>query len=516
MLIPIVVFPLMLVLIGVYPFLESWITGDKREHHLLDRPRDHPVRTGLGATWSSLYLVLLAGGGNDIVATQLHLLLLFCMKDAPGGHGPDGLACLAAALDLLDPGSAESLLMFRLCDEWRAARTLPAEFAESWALLADCLKALRLPDDERRRLLARATLSRLRTPPDHSTTPWSDFLYLVGQNTAPGQVPPWMAYLDEASAWMDAPHRQEIRAINRQRAVRWEFGETLDRRRYGRQAERQPAIHDEHLAIRIMPAPFDEGHYTVSYWFHSDARGPDFEGRDSAVIPFADLQRTVSEVISEVERAEGDRPGQLRLELVLPLELINLPVARVRRLDPSPVEQSIPKETSSRRCGRRGCAELSDSSTASRDVPTNAFLTHGLHGPGPVGSDVQRRLPAEAEGEADLGQLGSLPPLVLNGRSTPASSMSTAGRRATWPTWGSSSSERWDRRGSQDSTLADSAASRDSYMGPDRRDRGHLTQTPRRSAGARSPPPDCPPRTAAPLPPTPGARPGGGRRCAGC
>lgn len=72
-LIPIVVFPLLLVLIGVYPFLEARFTGDRHEHHLLDRPRNRPVRTAIGAAWISLYLVLLAGGGNDIVATRLHL-----------------------------------------------------------------------------------------------------------------------------------------------------------------------------------------------------------------------------------------------------------------------------------------------------------------------------------------------------------------------------------------------------------------------------------------------------------
>ncbi|MEU3937407.1 cytochrome bc complex cytochrome b subunit [Streptomyces sp. NPDC029044] len=72
-LIPIVVFPLLLVFIGVYPFLEARFTGDGHEHHLLDRPRNRPVRTAIGAAWISLYLVLLAGGGNDIVATRLHL-----------------------------------------------------------------------------------------------------------------------------------------------------------------------------------------------------------------------------------------------------------------------------------------------------------------------------------------------------------------------------------------------------------------------------------------------------------
>ncbi|MEU0458309.1 cytochrome bc complex cytochrome b subunit [Streptomyces sp. NPDC006129] len=71
--IPFALFPLVMLAIGAYPFIEAWITGDKREHHILDRPRNVPVRTGLGVAWLTLYAVLLIGGGNDIVATHLHL-----------------------------------------------------------------------------------------------------------------------------------------------------------------------------------------------------------------------------------------------------------------------------------------------------------------------------------------------------------------------------------------------------------------------------------------------------------
>ncbi|MFF9620873.1 cytochrome bc complex cytochrome b subunit [Streptomyces griseosporeus] len=71
--IPFALFPLVMLAIGVYPFVEAWITGDRREHHVLDRPRNAPVRTGLGVAWLTLYVVLLIGGGNDIVATHLHL-----------------------------------------------------------------------------------------------------------------------------------------------------------------------------------------------------------------------------------------------------------------------------------------------------------------------------------------------------------------------------------------------------------------------------------------------------------
>ncbi|MFE3253373.1 cytochrome bc complex cytochrome b subunit [Streptomyces sp. NPDC059209] len=71
--IPLMIFPLVLVALAVYPFIESWITGDKREHHILDRPRNAPTRTAFGVAWLTLYFILLIGGGNDIWATHFHL-----------------------------------------------------------------------------------------------------------------------------------------------------------------------------------------------------------------------------------------------------------------------------------------------------------------------------------------------------------------------------------------------------------------------------------------------------------
>ncbi|GAA4954911.1 ubiquinol-cytochrome c reductase cytochrome b subunit [Uniformispora flossi] len=73
-LIPSLVVPgVMFTFIAAYPWLEAWVTGDKREHHILDRPRNVPVRTGLGAAWIAMYAVLWIGGGNDIIATHFHL-----------------------------------------------------------------------------------------------------------------------------------------------------------------------------------------------------------------------------------------------------------------------------------------------------------------------------------------------------------------------------------------------------------------------------------------------------------
>jgi ubiquinol-cytochrome c reductase cytochrome b subunit len=58
---------------ALYPFIESWMTGDKREHHLLDRPRNAPNRTALGAMSITFMLVSLINGGNDLIATHFAL-----------------------------------------------------------------------------------------------------------------------------------------------------------------------------------------------------------------------------------------------------------------------------------------------------------------------------------------------------------------------------------------------------------------------------------------------------------
>jgi ubiquinol-cytochrome c reductase cytochrome b subunit len=61
--------------LALYPFIEAWITGDTSEHHLLDRPRNAPVRTGLGVAGMAAYGMFWLAGGNDILATQFHVSL---------------------------------------------------------------------------------------------------------------------------------------------------------------------------------------------------------------------------------------------------------------------------------------------------------------------------------------------------------------------------------------------------------------------------------------------------------
>ena len=61
--------------LALYPFLERWVTGDNREHHIADRPRNNPHRTSIGVSAITFYGVLWLLGANDEIAANFHISL---------------------------------------------------------------------------------------------------------------------------------------------------------------------------------------------------------------------------------------------------------------------------------------------------------------------------------------------------------------------------------------------------------------------------------------------------------
>ncbi|GAB3196891.1 cytochrome bc complex cytochrome b subunit [Nocardioides hungaricus] len=71
---PILILPVaVFLLVMLLPFIDAWITGDKREHHLLERPRNAPTRTALMVALITMYGLFWISGGNDIIAIKLNL-----------------------------------------------------------------------------------------------------------------------------------------------------------------------------------------------------------------------------------------------------------------------------------------------------------------------------------------------------------------------------------------------------------------------------------------------------------
>jgi ubiquinol-cytochrome c reductase cytochrome b subunit len=70
-----VVMGLVLVILPAYPWIEKRLTKDYAAHNLLQRPRDVPVRSGIGAMAITFYLVLTLSCVNDIIALKFDISL---------------------------------------------------------------------------------------------------------------------------------------------------------------------------------------------------------------------------------------------------------------------------------------------------------------------------------------------------------------------------------------------------------------------------------------------------------
>jgi ubiquinol-cytochrome c reductase cytochrome b subunit len=60
---------------ALWPFLERWITGDTREHHVNDRPRNAATRTAIGIAVITWYGIMWLEGANDVIAQHLNISL---------------------------------------------------------------------------------------------------------------------------------------------------------------------------------------------------------------------------------------------------------------------------------------------------------------------------------------------------------------------------------------------------------------------------------------------------------
>jgi ubiquinol-cytochrome c reductase cytochrome b subunit len=98
-------------LLYAWPFLEARVTGDHAEHHVLDRPRQRPVRTALGVATITFYTISFVGGAADVLAATF-------------GLSVNAILWTFRFLVLLAPPVA-GWLAYRLCKELSARDGVP-------------------------------------------------------------------------------------------------------------------------------------------------------------------------------------------------------------------------------------------------------------------------------------------------------------------------------------------------------------------------------------------------------
>ena len=95
----------------LWPWAERRITGDRRRHDLLDRPRDRPWRTALGAAFFSWVFIIFVAGAADRILVSV-------------GFGYEGQVWFFRVAAFVVPFIV-FLFTRRVCEELRATETHP-------------------------------------------------------------------------------------------------------------------------------------------------------------------------------------------------------------------------------------------------------------------------------------------------------------------------------------------------------------------------------------------------------
>lgn len=100
-------------LLYAWPLLEARFTRDHVDHHVLDRPRDRPVRTAIGVAALAFYIILFVAGGNDVLAARFEVSVNLITD------------ILRVALFVVP--AVAGFLTYRLCKELAARNPIPGK-----------------------------------------------------------------------------------------------------------------------------------------------------------------------------------------------------------------------------------------------------------------------------------------------------------------------------------------------------------------------------------------------------
>ncbi|WP_320068906.1 effector-associated domain 2-containing protein [Micromonospora sp. RTGN7] len=263
-----------------------------------------------------------------LLRPQIVELVTVCV-DRPGG-----LRCLVECLELLEPGSEQTITLLRLADEWQVAE-LFSDHDIPW--LRSLLSTLEVTA-ELRRFVAQ---TRATPAPPWCETAWQLFAHLASAN-AHSEVPPWLPLLDRLATAVPQASLDQMRQLVAQLAKDWGVTDQLD----ASQPSPPTPTGTAYLVIQFEKYGGDDDTYIMSHWYQwaSPVWQP-IRGEDRHV-PYTELEAAVDQVINETERRWADQAGAVTIEFVLPWQLINEPVDTWRKelhsRMPSPLTTEYP------------------------------------------------------------------------------------------------------------------------------------------------------------------------------
>ncbi|GAB2617733.1 hypothetical protein Aab01nite_31210 [Paractinoplanes abujensis] len=244
--------------------------------------------------------------------TQVHLT--YVVRGCVGAEClGDLVAVLAARL-----GTADRVRLFRLHDEWNAAANFDAD---DWWALRSGLQDLVLTN--LRDLYLRSRPNEFLPLPAHCMDAWHAFVHLAGLNGSDERVPPCTIFLWLVTGQLPGDRARPLRGTLDRLVRQWGITGPFQRASFGLT---QPAVRHSWDPTLLIAIDFDRpGRYSVVHWTQWAPDQP-FNRGAGRLVPRAGLEAAVTEIVASAETLWPSGDGGLRLEFLLPLELLNLPV----------------------------------------------------------------------------------------------------------------------------------------------------------------------------------------------
>ncbi|MCO1597013.1 hypothetical protein M8C17_17805 [Micromonospora sp. RHAY321] len=261
-----------------------------------------------------------------VLRPQIVDLVTVCV-DRPGG-----LRCLAECLELLEPGSTQTIALLLLADEWQAVELL-ADYDISW--LRSLLSTLEATAELRRFV----TEARATPAPPWCETAWHLFAHLASANSH-GAVPPWLSLLDRIAPAVPQASLSRMNHLTAQLAKDWGMTDQV----VASTPSPPSPTGTAYLVIQFEKYGGDDDTYIMSHWYQwaSPVWQP-IRGEDRHV-PYGELEAAVDQVVNETERRWAKLAGAVTIEFVLPWQLINEPVDTWRKELDSPMPSPLTTE----------------------------------------------------------------------------------------------------------------------------------------------------------------------------
>ncbi|GAA1035083.1 hypothetical protein GCM10009557_41680 [Virgisporangium ochraceum] len=264
-----------------------------------------------------------------VLRPQLVSLINVCIERT------GALRALAECIEVLEPGSIQTVEILRAADRWQVADQFQDRDLE-W--LRTELAALRITPGLRQFVHD----MRGEPVPQHCEHVWHLFAYLSSTNPVEG-LPPWLLLLDRLI--LMGSSSTELPALVNSLAAEWGATDRL----HATRSRPFVGIDDRHtayLVIQFEKYGGEDDTFIVSHWYQwASPEWKPIPG-DDRYVRYDDLESAVDEIVLETERRWADRVGDVTIEFVLPWQLLNEPVDRWRKeLDsdvPSPLAMEYP------------------------------------------------------------------------------------------------------------------------------------------------------------------------------